>query len=71
MKPDVLSNVGTDVGKGLGAVLTAGFRTSVTIAGDGLFVLVTETEGSVELAVSRTTEVRCSFGVAVVSMALV
>ncbi len=64
MKPDVLS----DVGEGLGAVLTVGFRTPVTIAGDGLFVLVTETEGSVELAVTRTTEERCTSGDAVVSM---
>ncbi len=59
MKPDVKS----DVGKGLPAVLT--------IAGDGLFVLVTETAGSVageELAVSRTTEVRCTSGDAVVSL---
>ncbi len=67
MKPDVLS----DGGKGLPAVLTAGFRTPVTIAGDGLFVLVTETTGSVageELAVSRTTEKRCACGYAVVGM---
>jgi hypothetical protein len=73
-EPDVLSVVGTDVGKELAAVLTSEVRTPVTIASDGLFVWVTETAGSVageELAVSRTTEVRCACGYAVVGKALV